>query len=243
MKQRLLGAAVIIALIVIIIPMFLARDNSKTTSTVSINASIPPESQQSATSDTIVLSANQSEQEVSVNPDVAAFQPNLQDDTPTAQVASSNTQVTAAVAPNLSQAPLNTEEKDTTSTTVSPRPITYASPHTSQSDSHTVALSSQKSTHTNDVVTVPKSSISSSSNKQWVMQLGSFANGSNAILLQKQLSKAGFSAFTQVIQTAQGKKTRVLIGPTSQREQLVAIQAKLQRDYHIKGAIVVYQPN
>jgi DedD protein len=51
-----------------------------------------------------------------------------------------------------------------------------------------------------------------------VIMVGAFANAENARQLQAKLGSAGVSAYTEVLDSPDGKKTRVRAGPFASRE-------------------------
>ena len=71
----------------------------------------------------------------------------------------------------------------------------------------------------------------------WAVQLSSFANAANAIALRDALRGRGFVAF---VETAPDKTTRVYLGPELQKTNAVLAQQRLARDLGIKGVVVPY---
>jgi DedD protein len=75
----------------------------------------------------------------------------------------------------------------------------------------------------------------------WVVQVGSFAQGSNAVALRDKLRAAGFSAFAET--SLGGKKmTRVYVGPELSRGRANALASRLQRSSLGLSGIVVSYP-
>lgn len=62
----------------------------------------------------------------------------------------------------------------------------------------------------------------------YAVQLESFANAANARQLQEKLSANGVKSYTEVVETRQGKLTRVRVGPFSNREAAEQALAKLK---------------
>jgi len=54
--------------------------------------------------------------------------------------------------------------------------------------------------------------------QDYVVQLGAFSNAANARALQRKLQENKFKAYTEVIESPGGEKTRVRVGPYDSRE-------------------------
>ena len=74
----------------------------------------------------------------------------------------------------------------------------------------------------------------------WTVQLGSFLKSENALALRKRLQARGFSAFIESGSTARGEVSRVLVGPMPDREQAKSSAAKLKREMELEGIVVPY---
>jgi DedD protein len=64
--------------------------------------------------------------------------------------------------------------------------------------------------------------------RQYFVQLGTFANPANARQLQQRASAEGFRAYTEVVNSPEGKTTRVRAGPFPTREEAQRARAKLK---------------
>lgn len=79
--------------------------------------------------------------------------------------------------------------------------------------------------------------------KAWVVEVGTFADEAHAQALLKQLQTLGFTAYTLTRQTANGKLlTRVLVGPEAKHMQAEKLLQQLDKELHLKGAIVAFHP-
>ena len=74
----------------------------------------------------------------------------------------------------------------------------------------------------------------------WTVQLGSFLKSENAQALSKRLQARGYSAFVESGSSAQGDVSRVFVGPMPDREQAKTSAAKLQREMALEGIVVPY---
>lgn len=74
----------------------------------------------------------------------------------------------------------------------------------------------------------------------WIIQLGSFSDVSNANKLVADLKSKGFSAFTERDHNNKNRH-KVLIGPEEDREDADRTVAKLETQHHIKSIVVRVQ--
>ena len=72
----------------------------------------------------------------------------------------------------------------------------------------------------------------------WAAQLGSFSERRNALVLRNRLRAQGYSAFTESAVGEQGEVTRVLVGPEPTRARTVEIIEALRRDSGLDGFVV-----
>ena len=75
----------------------------------------------------------------------------------------------------------------------------------------------------------------------WTVQLGSFVKSENALALRRRLEAGGYSAFVESGSSARGDVSRVFVGPMPDREQAKASAAKLQREMALEGIVVPYR--
>ena len=71
----------------------------------------------------------------------------------------------------------------------------------------------------------------------WAVQMGSFANKSNAERLAVDLREKGFAAFLSQLKTSSGQLHRVRIGPQKDRSSAESVSAQLNRAGH-QGQVV-----
>jgi DedD protein len=72
----------------------------------------------------------------------------------------------------------------------------------------------------------------------WAVQVGSFSERDNAMLLLDQLRSAGFAAFQERANSGGQPVYRVKVGPAQNRARAEALQAKLRRKENLKGIVV-----
>ncbi|WP_304985222.1 SPOR domain-containing protein [Coxiella-like endosymbiont] len=76
--------------------------------------------------------------------------------------------------------------------------------------------------------------------KAWVIQVASFVNQDNAKRLLKQLQASGFDAYTR--QSNEGKEvSRIFVGPLIDYAKIIELQKELKQKLHLKGVIKQYQ--
>ncbi len=71
----------------------------------------------------------------------------------------------------------------------------------------------------------------------FAVQLGAFADPAAATALRDKARAAGLSAFTETISTAEGKRTRVRIGPVADRADADRLRAQAQAKLGINGMV------
>ena len=74
----------------------------------------------------------------------------------------------------------------------------------------------------------------------WAAQLGSFADRRNAFVLRNRLRAKGYAAFTQSVTGDQGEVTRVLVGPEPTRDRTLSTIEALRRDTGLDAFVVRY---
>ena len=74
----------------------------------------------------------------------------------------------------------------------------------------------------------------------WVVQLGSFAVGVNALTLRDELRTLGYYSFVQTRVAKAGLVTRVYVGPELLKEQAETLQMRLMGDTKLQAMVVQY---
>lgn len=75
------------------------------------------------------------------------------------------------------------------------------------------------------------------SKSRFVVQAGAFADAHAAQTVRARIEKAGLKSYTQVVDTAQGKRIRVRVGPFANREDAERALTKLRR-LGLSGAVL-----
>lgn len=74
----------------------------------------------------------------------------------------------------------------------------------------------------------------------WAVQLGSFSVPKNALALRDRLRAKGYTAFIESGFTATGGVSRVFVGPVLDRGRAESSMAKLRREMQLEGIVVRY---
>lgn len=64
--------------------------------------------------------------------------------------------------------------------------------------------------------------------RRFIVQAGSFAEGSAAQDVRSKLEKLGFKTFVQVVETSEGKRIRVRVGPWTSKEEAEKVLARVK---------------
>ncbi|WP_417665578.1 SPOR domain-containing protein [Pseudidiomarina sp.] len=76
----------------------------------------------------------------------------------------------------------------------------------------------------------------------WIIQLGVFRNQESVERLVKELRAAGYPAYREVVQTAQGPRNKLLVGPGLVKAELEADLPKLKELTELNGRVMRYEP-
>lgn len=75
--------------------------------------------------------------------------------------------------------------------------------------------------------------------ERWFIQVGSFGQRENALLLQKKLRKKGLSTFVDSIEKEKGSTLfRLRVGPELNKERAEAIKAQLAKEHQLPAILV-----
>lgn len=230
LKQRLLGAAVIVALAVIIIPFLLDGSGTEPVSEVPL----PPEPQSEQRGPLIVDDsvptpdrAPQSQVIDQYSPPPSPPQaPSAEPSLPAEPTPADPDAGMPKPAPQAAVEPESDAKPETApAPEPQPAPEQAAPPEPEPSDS---AGSAAPSTAT--------------ATAGWVVQVGSFSEQDKATALQDRLRKQQFKAFVERFQASNGQSMyRVRVGPVPERPEAETLQQKLEAQEKLKGFVTQQQ--
>ena len=215
LKERLIGAAVLVMLAVIFIPMVLddsIQDENEITGTniperpdIGSDAGIIP-APASDIKQIPPLLSDEVESEIIEDADKKTDEPHTQTQETVAEVKSGKADIAVP------------HDKETQKTAVA----TEKAPVTAPVDTPVQPESGQKGL------------------TAWVVQLGSFSSQENADSLSEKLRNAGYPAFVEPVKTGPDTVYRVRVGPELLRSDAQALQNKLDKEFQQKGIVLRY---
>lgn len=110
--------------------------------------------------------------------------------------------------------------KAPTVTAAATKPATGTSMATADDGSRARALLEGRET--------PKAATPPASTERFIVQIGAFADATKARETRLKVEKAGLVTYTQVVETADGKRTRVRVGPYANRAEADKAAAKIR---------------
>ena len=215
LKERLIGAAVLVMIAVIFIPMILddsIQDESEITGT-----NIPQRPEDGSGSSIVPDQA----------PDIKEIPPLLTGETNMENVgepdkhtgdAAVPEKITGAVAKPETGGVTAEPDKETQKTAAAPEKAITPAPQDSPSRTET-----------------EKKGLTA-----WVVQLGSFSSRENADKLSEKLRHAGYAAFVEPIKTGSETAYRVRVGPELLRSDAQVLQKKIDKQFQQKGIVLRY---
>lgn len=212
MKQRLVGAALLISLGVIIIPMLL--DHPRIPEPMVGIGGIPPKPEREPDPKIIPLEEEQ------LSPDTAgqlqAWDPNIgspPESKPAGNGTGSKLGSSAGPSPRLGAEGARGPASAPGPKPGESKPARAAPTGSSRADPHAAT---------------------------WVVQLGSFSGERNAKALETRLRNQGYGAYVDKLPVKRGTMFRVRVGPAASRSQATELQARLQKDSNLRGMVVRY---
>lgn len=98
----------------------------------------------------------------------------------------------------------------------------------------------KKTTSAKKIITAKKVPTAKKAAKAWAIQVGSFSERKNAFSLRNKLRKKQFTAFVESVKTAKGNIYRVRVGPEVKRTQAENTQKRLVKELKISGLVVAH---
>jgi DedD protein len=225
LKERLIGAAVLVMLAVIFIPMILNNAGRNDTAITKTNIPAPPAGE----FDSKIVPLRESDVK---QPPPAQPRETMTQETPVEQAPPEETE--SKMAPPATKeegkeaaTPPPAEAKPVTTPVTKPAPPQAAAkPATPTSPAGSAAMRSQDARGLT----------------AWVVQIGSFSSQANADRLVKKLRDAGYPAFVEPVKQGGEQVYRVRVGPELQRSDAQALRDKLMKELKMKGLMVYHYP-
>lgn len=227
--QRLVGALVLLALAVIIVPMIL--DFRKGYDVAINKTNIPPKPADFRVEILPLIDEQRVESPVG-----QPSKPEASADTRQAEAARPDKTVTTKKSAVASS---EGNEKTAIQTSRGVKPVT-TSPHAAQMKQAGKAVSAKKKIAK---AGKPDKKLSTTlpAPSAWVLQLGSFESRENAIALRNRLRKNGFRAFVDDIIVGGKKINRVFVGPELVKINTDILKRELKEDMNLNGMVIPYR--
>jgi DedD protein len=210
-KERLIGASILVALIVLVVPELLSGPKSAVPS-ATLPTTFPASAPEPTRNVTLDLATSKAPANSEIEP--------------------AETQGSAASAVSVAKG------GEAPPAAPAPAPPTDGSPSAGSSASAaptTVAPATVAPTTLKPVETPAQSPISAHAN--WAVQLGSFASRANADNLSRQLKGQGFSVYVLPGGSSTSVRYRVRVGPLADRDSAERMAAKLKSIGHVSSLV------
>ncbi len=240
LKQRIVGAIVLISLAVIFIPMLLSGKSELLSRQLSSN--IPPKP---------VYEIKR--------PELVELEPLVQPSFSRPESEEANQQALLDVEEPLPDAPkpvakakVKTSTVPAEPSSVEKQPIEKKNVVTQSSQKQSLAkqglakqnlekpVVTKESKKTPPVFATGKVQPNTQLATSWVVQVGSFRQKKNATKLRDKIQKSGFTSFVSDALSDKGKVYRVRVGPELERTLADELQKKMRRKFGLDGIIVRY---
>lgn len=258
LKQRIVGAIVLISLAVIFIPMLL--DGGSRTASSSLENPVPPRPQRQSEPLEIELqipSRDQMPERHIIEQAEPGDKPGPEPVKPMAAQPVTEETVTAKPAkpvpveakPAEAATPGKpVENKPVVSAPVETKPVESkpATPKPVESKPVAVIPVESKPVASKPVeggkVPIIEKSYGTAENltQAWVVQVGSFSNSANAVALRDKLRKAGYTAFVEKLNEGGTVSFRVRLGPEARRETADSLLARVSKEHGLSGIVMSY---
>ncbi|WP_455203164.1 SPOR domain-containing protein [Kaarinaea lacus] len=239
LKQRLVGAIVLISLAVIFLPMFLSEKGEFAEDEFQSN--IPPEPVYEIKAPQVAVPLEVPDQTLQKPPlSEPIAQTFKSKGTANVDDKSSDTKAQTTKAPAISNEAM---QKDV----VSPSKAQVAVPKpTAPEPKPNPAEKAQEPSQPATVAKTDKTPLTSTKQAPpddltgWVVQVGSFKKQSNAVALRDKLRKQGMSSFVMQVDGAKGTLYRVRVGPELNRSSAEQLQVKIKKKTKLEGVVMRY---
>lgn len=213
LKQRIIGALVLISLAVIFVPMVFDEPHSERTSTsINIPEEPPFPEVEAPESDIAPTPSYQKDQTASSDPASQDFRI-LENDEPAAQAAPAQpSNTTPEVAAPVASQPEPPQ----------PEPSQPAAPKKPEPAASTEQANAE---------------FTRSLEGAWIVQLGSFGNGDNARRLRDSVREKGYSSHLQEVVRGDNTLTRVFSGPFAEKSKAEAAKRALDEAFSLNSLV------
>ena len=242
LKQRLVGAVVLVSLAVVFVPILfdLPRESNEATSETGISGipERPQERSGSSVSVTLDLPRTQRvdaevERERNLGPSTREGE-----DRSTASKDTAAASGSAGTGASASVSGASDTEAGGVTSTSSGAATTAKVPGDSRSKTPASRPEASTTTREPDDGAGNEQVAAARAAGGWMIQLGSFRKSENALALRKRLQTRGYPAFIKAGTSAQGAVSRVFVGPIPDRQQAKTSAAKLRREMALEGIVV-----
>ncbi|MCX4024854.1 SPOR domain-containing protein [Endozoicomonas sp. SM1973] len=76
----------------------------------------------------------------------------------------------------------------------------------------------------------------------WTLQLATFGNRANADKLLRELRAAGYKAYSKQVATGQKSLTRVYVGPSLSKDSVIQQQQSIAKRWSLSGLVMRFKP-
>lgn len=197
-RRRLIGAVILVAAVVVVLPMVL--DPEPRAPSQDINIRIPA-------------------------PDATAFSPKM---TPMPAVVPETKSDAAASLPVQKTAPPVATPPASVQPESRPEPPAKAPKPSATPPSKQAAALPSKTAPDKAPKAAPEPGQAKSKSQEYVLQVIALADADRAKQMQKQIAAAGIKSYTEVVSTEKGPVTRVRVGPFSSQEAAEKARGRLQ---------------
>lgn len=111
---------------------------------------------------------------------------------------------------------------------------------TSKDKSSLKASVVKKDSTANKIITAKTKPAAKQPAKAWAIQVGSFSERKNAFSLRNKLRSKKFTAFVESVKTVKGHVYRVRVGPEVKRLQAEKVQKRLKKELKISGLVIAH---
>jgi DedD protein len=220
-KERLIGASILVALVVLVVPELLSGPKPNTGTAPTLPAAAP----EPVRNVTVDLTTSKAPADADIEPATSQAA-----STAASSAASSAGSSAAVSAANSAAAEIPTAPSPAPSGAAASAPApTSTAPGKS--------LAKPAATRPAPVESAAHSPISTGHGGSWSVQLGSFASRANADNLTRQVKGQGFAAFVLTGGSGTSVRYRVRVGPLIDRESAERMAAKLKSVGHV-GSVV-----